>query len=183
MAMTFLNINGLLDEVYRKHSTEYQLIEMLALGFLGFLIPFVVGAPQIVVGILVNALIIRSALSLQSYKTLPIIFTPSLGALMQGMLFGPMNYFLAFMMPFIWTGNALLIYAFKKKLKNRYSYFLTLALASIGKAGLLYAAAFMLFSANFIPAIFLSAMGVMQLITAVLGGFVVYVELKAEKYF
>ena len=153
MAMTFLNINGLLDEVYRKHSTEYQLIEMLALGFLGFLIPFVVGAPQIVVGILVNALIIRSALSLQSYKTLPIIFTPSLGALMQGMLFGPMNYFL------------------------------TLALASIGKAGLLYAAAFMLFSANFIPAIFLSAMGIMQLITAVLGGFVVYVELKAEKYF
>ncbi len=171
---------GLMDEVYNKYSAKRQTVEMIALGLLGFLVPFVTGAPQLLVGAFVNALLIRSALSLQSYRTLPIIFTPSIGALMQGALFGPMNYFLVFMMPFIWMGNALLVYAFKKKIRNGYNYFLTLAGASLGKAGILYAAAYVLFAANVVPSIFLTAMGMIQLVTAVLGGIIVYAELKAE---
>lgn len=181
--MDTLNRFDCLNEIYYKYSQRYQFVEMAALGFLGFLIPFIFGHPQILIGIFVNALIIRSALSLQSYKTLPIIFTPSLGALARGMIFGPYSVFLIYMIPFIWIGNLILIYAFKMKIKNKHNYFAVLAAGSIAKAGFLYAVAFTMYSVSIIPAIFLSAMGIMQLITAVFGGIVVYLELRAERYF
>jgi hypothetical protein len=163
-----------LDEVHYKYSPRYQLLEMMALGFLGFIIPLSIGHPQLLVGVAVNALLIRSALSLPSYRTLPIVFTPTLGVLARGILFGPFTVFLVFMMPFIWAGNYLLIYAFKAKLKYNYNYGLTLILASAAKAGMLYSAAVALHAANIIPEVFLSAMGLMQFTTAIIGGIIAY---------
>lgn len=172
-----------LDKTYYEYSERYQLLEMAVLGLLGFMLPFAIGHPQIVVGALVNALIIRAALSLPSYKTLPVIVSPAVGAIAQGALFGPLNMFLVYLMPFIWIGNYILLYAFKMKIANGYNYFLTLLTGAAGKAAFLFSAAYLLYSASVIPAVFLTAMGIMQFTTALLGGVLVYAQIKAEKYF
>jgi len=86
------------------------------------------------------------------------------------------------MMPFIWTGNLILAYAISSWKRNTRGYFFALGAGSLAKAGLLYATAYMLYSASIIPAIFLTAMGTIQLATAVIGGIVVYLELKAKRY-
>lgn len=181
--MEFAYVSKYLNEAYYQYSEKHQLLEMAALGLLGFTLPFALCAPQIIIGILVNALIIRSALSLPSYKTLPAIFMPSIGAVAQGTLFGPFNVFLIYMMPFIWSGNLILLCAFKAKIAHGYNYLLTLLAGSAAKAGFLYAAAYVLYSASIIPEVFLTSMGVMQFVTALLGGILVYAQLKAEKCF
>jgi len=172
-----------LDEVYYKHSERHQFVEMLVLSFLGFLIPFVFGHPQLLVGALVNAFLIRSALSLPSRKALLVVFTPTLGVLARGLLFGPFTAFIILMMPFIWIGNYILIHAFKVKLKHKVNYGLTLLAGSALKAGFLYATAFALYSAGLIPQVLLLAMGSMQFTTAVFGGILVYLLLRVERRF
>ncbi|MBM3309224.1 MAG: hypothetical protein FJY77_03130 [Candidatus Altiarchaeales archaeon] len=170
--------SGFLDEVYYEYSERHQFVEMLLLAFLGFLIPFVFGHPQLLVGALVNAFLIRSALSLKSFKAIPIIFTPTLGVLARGILFGPFTVFIVYMMPFIWVGNYIIVQAFKVKLKHRLNYGLTLLAGSLLKAGFLYTTAFVFYSLGFIPQVFLTAMGVMQFTTAILGGVLVYLLLR-----
>ncbi len=179
--MDNLNLFGCADEVYYKHTPEYQFMEMMALGFLGFMIPLTIGHPQLLVGAAVNAFIIRAALSLPQNKALPVILTPSLGALARGILFGPYTVLLVYMIPFIWAGNYILMYAFKIKVKNNVNYFATLIAGSLAKAGLIYAAAFMLYSLKLIPAIMLPAMGLMQLATALTGGAIVYAGVKTAR--
>lgn len=181
--MEFGYVSKYLDKSYYDYSEKHQMLEMAALGLLGFMLPFAVGHPQIVVGVLVNALIIRAALSLPSYKTLPVIVAPAVGAIAQGALFGPLNVFLVYLMPFIWVGNYILLYAFKMKIAHGYNYFLTLLAGAGAKAAFLFSAAYVLYSASVIPAAFLASMGMMQFTTAILGGLLVYAQVKAEKFF
>ena len=171
------------DAVYYEHPRRHQHAEMLALGFAGFLLPMLLGHPQLLVGVAVNAFIIRAALALPQNKALPVLLTPSLGALARGLLFGPFTVFLIYLIPFIWAGNYILFLAFKTKLAGNLNYGLALAGGSLAKAGFLYLTAYALYSAHIIPAIFLTAMGAIQLTTALLGGIVVYLQLKAEKRF
>ncbi len=178
-----LTIFGYFDEVQNRYSERYQFVEMLLLSSMGFLISFTLGHPQLLVGAVVNAFLIRSALSLKSHKVLPIIFTPALGALARGILFGPFTVFLVYLLPFIWAGNLILVCFFKMKIRNKYNYLATLLAGSLAKAGFLYGAAFVLYSTSVIPSVFLTAMGSIQLTTAILGGVLVYSELKAEEFF
>lgn len=166
-----------LDEVHFEYPLRRQFAEMLVLGFFGFLIPFAVGHPQLAVGVLVNALIVRSALTLPSYRTLPVVFTPTFGVLARGLLFGPFTVFLVYMIPFIWAGNYVLLYAFKLKLRYRLNYWLVLLAGSAVKAVFLYSAAWVLYVYGVLPALFLDAMGFMQFTTAVLGGVLAYLSL------
>jgi hypothetical protein len=163
-----------MEEVLYRYPERYQLAEMMVLGFLGFLIPFTLGHPQLLVGVAVNALLIRSALTLPSYKTIPIILAPAVGAIARGMVLGPFTFFLVYMLPFIWIGNYILVYAFKLKLKRNLNYGLTFLGASLLKAGFLYAAAFVLYRASLIPQALLPAMGMLQLTTALIGGVAAY---------
>ncbi|MDD5112199.1 MAG: hypothetical protein PHG85_06620 [Candidatus Altiarchaeota archaeon] len=161
-------------EVGYAYSQGYQLAEMLALCTLGFLLPFAFGHPQLLIGAAVNAFLIRSAASLPSYKLAPVIIAPAVVALARGVLFGPFTPYLALMVPFIWVGNALLVYAFKARIANGWNYAATLTASSLVKAAFLYLAAFVLYSAGLIPAAILGAMGVMQLSTALIGGAIAY---------
>jgi hypothetical protein len=162
------------NDVGYVYSQSHQLVEMLALGSIGFLLPVAFGHPQLLVGALVNAFLIRSAVSLPSNKLAPVIMAPAVGALARGVLFGPYTYYLALMVPFIWVGTALLVYAFKARLANGWNYAATLVAGSMVKTAFLYLAAFVLYSVGLIPAVILGAMGVMQFTTAVLGGLVAY---------
>jgi len=165
---------GGVDYGFRERQQFY---EMAVLGFLGFLIPFVFGHPQFFVGAVVNALLIRSALTLPMRKLLPVAVAPSLGALARGVLFGPFTVYLIVLAPFIWAGNLLLIRVFQSRLRG-ISYGVTLLTGSLAKAGLLYAAAYSLYSLGLIPEVLLPSMGLMQFSTAVAGGFALYLFLR-----
>jgi len=156
-------------------SNVYQYFEMVVYTVFCFFVPLMIGHPQIAVGIVVNALLIASALNIKGYKLLPVIISPSLGALSRGILFGPFTIFLVYMIPFIWIGNAILVFSFKwLRLKLKKNYWLTLTIGSLFKAGFLFGTAFVLYSLNIVPAVFLTAMGVIQLVTAFAGGIAAY---------
>ena len=162
-----------LQEYVLKNS--YQYFEMFIYSAVSFFIPFFIGHPQIAVGIIVNAMLITSALNLKGWKILPVIILPSLAMLSRGLLFGPFTVFLLYLVPAIWIGNIILVLSFKYlKLKFRLNYWLTLGVGALLKSGFLFLSAFVLYSLGLIPVIFLTAMGLMQVITALLGGIAGY---------
>ena len=156
-------------------SNVSQHVEMVVYTVASFFLPIVIGHPQIVVGMLVNTMLITAALNLKGYKLLPIILAPSLGALSAGLLFGKFTMFLVYLIPFIWVGNAILVFAFKwLKLRLQKNYLLTLVIGSGAKSLFLFGSAFLLFKLGIVPVMFLTAMGIIQLTTALGGGIVAY---------
>jgi len=154
--------------------SEYanQTIRVYLYFAIGFLVPFTIGHPQELVGVVVNATLIVAALQLDSYKeVIPLLFAPSLGVLARGLIFGPYTPFLAIMLPFIWIGNALLVVGIRELIANRnQNYWISLGASSLAKSGFLFGSAFALVSLSIVPAIFLMTMGATQLITALAGG-------------
>jgi len=160
------------DGTANKHIQERIYAEAFALSLLGFLIPFTFGHPQLLVGVLVNAFIIRAALTLPTNRALPVLFTPTLGVLSRGLLFGPYTPYIIYMTPFIWIGNYVLYWAMKSNALGKSSA-IKLAIGSCAKAAFLYSTAYVLYTADILPALFLPAMGVFQFATAVAGGILV----------
>ena len=161
----------------------HEYFEMVVYSIFSFLVPFFIGHPQIAVGIIVNAMLIVSALNLKGHKLLPVIVLPSIAMLSRGMLFGPFTIYLLYLTPFIWIGNSIIVFSFKfLKLRLKKNYWLALIIGAILKSGFLFLAAFALYSLGIIPAVFLAAMGVMQLVTALLGGTAAYAVHAAKKH-
>lgn len=157
---------------------EYRLsaiqenMELVAYSLACFLVPFLIGHPQLAVGVVVNAALVLAALNLRSKAVLPVILLPSVGVLARGLVFGPFTAFLVYMVPFIWAGNAILVWAFKNLyLEGRMGRLTTLFTGSVLKTLFLFTSAFILVSAGILPEAFLAAMGVMQFTTAMIGGF------------
>ncbi len=173
-------INKEKNSFYSKNTEKNQVIELYGLAFMGFLIPFLIGHPQLLVGVCVNALIIRSALSMSARKALPVLVMPSLGALARGIIFGPYTVYLVYLTPFIWTGNFILFQAFRLKGKRDWNYPQTILGGAALKAGFLFSSAYILYSTGLIPKVFLAAMGAMQFTTAFVAGFSVYLMVRAE---
>ena len=165
-------------------SYVHEYFEMVVYSFAAFFIPLFIRHPQLAVGITVNALLILAALNLKTYKLIPVIILPSIGALTAGILFTKFTIFLVYLMPFIWIGNSILIFSFKylNLMKNK-NYLLTLVIGSGLKAGFLFTSAFVLFKLGIIPIIFLTAMGIMQLTTALGGGVAAYVVQNIKKFY
>lgn len=140
-----------------------------------FFIPLIFRHTQLITGIIVNTLLILAALNIKNYKLLPVIIFPSIGAVTAGLLFGPFTVYLIYLIPFIWIGNSILILSFKHlKLKKKNNYLFTLIISSAAKSLFLFLSAFILYYLGIIPVIFLIAMGVLQLTTAIGGGVVAY---------
>ena len=171
--MSYLNKIINLQDYKLNHSLQY--FEMIVYSVVSFFVPFLIGHPQLLVGIIVNTMLIAAALNLKGYQLLPIIIAPSLGVLARGMVFGPLTIYLIYLLPFIWIGNTLLVISFKwLKLKSKQNYWLTLIVGSAFKSGFLFLAALLLYSLGIIPVIFLTAMGLIQLTTALSGGVAAY---------
>lgn len=174
--------NKLLSLQIYEFSNKQQVIEMVVYSFVCFFLPLFIGHPQIVVGVVVNTLLIMSALNMQKYKLLPVIILPSLGALSRGALFGPFTIYLVYMIPSIWLGNFIIVYLFKLLyLNKKINYFVTLVAAASLKALFLFLTAFILFKLNVIPVMFLTAMGIMQFTTAFSAGFFAFGVSKVQK--
>lgn len=131
---------------------------------LAFCVPLLFNGSQIVTGIIINTLLFISASKL-SKRTSPIIAViPSLGAISHGVLFGAFTIYLVYFLPFIWLGNMLLMYIAGSKQRT------AMFIAAIAKSVFLYSFAYVFVSFHIVPKIFLTAMGIMQLITALIGG-------------
>jgi len=148
---------------------------------LSFLVPFSLGEPQLLVGTIVNAALIAGAYKLKGWELLPLIILPSLGALSRGLVFGPWTPYLALMLPFIWVGNALLVIAVKRLIVlDKRNYALGNAAGIAAKTAFLFGAAYALYSLHVVPAVFLTAMGIFQLMTALAGAALAFGFLKIE---
>ena len=129
----------------------------LLLAGLAVALPFVT-SNQIITGTLVNFLLFVTP---KKYVW-PVIVFPSLAVLARGIIFGPLTPFVYYFIPFIWVGNYVLVKVFNKT--N------SVLISAIVKAGILYIGANVFVIFKIAPKVFLTSMGIMQLITAVLGG-------------
>jgi hypothetical protein len=156
--------------------------EMFVYGSIAFLLPFLLGSHQLLVGSVVNCALVLAAFNLRGKKLLPIILLPSIGAYAAGLIFGVASSALLLMIPFIWVGNSILVLTMKKlTLSMKRNRILSLAIGAGIKSAFLFSIAFVLFSFGLIPAIFLTAMGILQLVTALTGGSAALLIQEAKK--
>lgn len=133
-----------------------------------FFLPLFLSHPQLLVGSAVNMLLFLGALQHRTFL-LPLVIAPSVGAVMHGMLFGPFTVYLLYFLPFIWLGNACIVYGYP--FVRRYVGTLGSALIAISaKVLLLFLVAAVLVSFGIVPSVFLHVMGTIQLLTACVGG-------------
>lgn len=168
--------NEYVNKIYNESLFDVSIIEeniqMIFYSFLAFFLPFMLGHPQWLVGIIVNAYLILGATYLRGYKLLPVILLPSIGVMTAGLIFGSYTVFLLYLIPFIWAGNAMYAYAYKHLQFIKMNKIFSVIGASGLKATFLFLSALLLVTLGVIPAMFLTAMGVLQLVTALAGGFV-----------
>ena len=132
-----------------------------------FAIPFFLGGPQLLVGTLVNILLIIIALRYKSYSAIiPMVMIPSIATSLRGLVFWPFTIFLVYMMPAIWVGNFILIYTIQK-IKTQRTWIL---LGGVFKTIFLFLVAYILIRLWVLPAIFIKAMWIFQLITVMIAG-------------
>jgi len=168
-------LNKIINKQDYRLNYRTELLEITLYTIVSFFLPLMIGHPQIILGIIINTLLITSALNIKGYKLLPVIIAPTLGALSRGILFGPFTLFLLYMVPFIWIGNSILVFAFKYlKLDKKFNYWLTLFIGSATKAAFLFTIAYILFTLKLVPALFLTAMGIFQFYTAIAGGIIAF---------
>jgi len=136
---------------------------------IAFFIPLIFSHPQWLIGVIINILLYLSV-DLDFKKQLPIIIIPSVSALLHNTLFGTFTLFLIYFIPFVWIGNFILV----RVMKLRLNYLYKMILASTAKSLFLFIVAYIYFSLGLVPAIFLTAMGLIQLITSLVGGLLVY---------
>jgi len=168
-------INITLNKVSNEFIQKYENIELVLYSFAVFLIPLLIPSPQMLTGTLVNAFLIMAALHFRGWKAAPIVILPSIAALFSGLLFGPFTVFILFMMPFIWIGNFVLVYLFKYlNLAKNMNYWAALGASAIAKSAVIFGAAFVLVNFSMVPSALLTAMGIMQLGTAIAGGIIAF---------
>lgn len=159
---------------YYKTGVKIKLFEYYTINLLSFAIPYLLGHPQIVVGTVVNSLIFYVAIRFKEQNIIPVIFLPAVGALMAGLLFGPSTEHLIYFIPFIWVGNAILLFSTRYFLAKEKASVYTVALSSVLKAFFLFLIAVIFVFAFDFPKIYLAGMGPFQLITAMSGGLLTF---------
>ena len=174
------------------------LLALLVPTFLGNIINNIFGKTsviaqnsQIIVGSIVNTALIISAINLKGWKKiLGVVTMPSISTILSGYVFKSASVYMVYMIPAIWIGNFVLIYAYKWiMLEKEKNYFLAGIIGIITKV-LVIAGGFMLLKAfGIFPDKMVNtlqtAMTTTQLITASIGtviAFIIYfIENKVVK--
>lgn len=146
---------------------------------LAFTIPLVISGPQILTGTIVNCLLFSSSFYLSRKNQTLVAVGPSIGALLNGLIFGTFTPYLAYFLPVIWIGNMIMMRSFAA-LKDKGAA-TRIIVPSMLKSALLFVFAFAFFKLGMVPKIFLTAMGIFQLATAVVGGMLFLTINKAIK--
>lgn len=153
-----------------RNKTDYLIsktnayVEFFVYWTTAFVIPFLIGYPQLLVWSIVNAMLVLAALNLKNIKLLPIIMLPSIAVLMRWVIFGPYTIFLLYLIPFIWIGNWLLVMA----MKLRFNKLLNLLIWITAKTFFIIVAIIILYKLNIVPEVLIKPMWMMQLYTVIL---------------
>ena len=168
MSQTNLNSPEIIDETLLSVKTStVSKIDALIYA-VAFVVPLVLTGPQLVVGTIVNACLFLAAENWPVKKLIPLAILPSVAAILHGVVLGGFTPFLLYMAPFIWLSNGILMLVYK--LVKDKSLGLGVGLAAGLKALFLFSVAWILVNQHILPAPFLIAMGVLQLVTAIFGG-------------
>jgi len=164
----------ILVDIYRlfhveviKLSVLREVLEFMLLSILSFFIPFLIGSPQVLIGIVINFMLARNAITMKNWKNLPTILFPSLGVFTRGLVFASFTVYLAYMIPAIWLGNFVFV-CFIKLFASRNTLKATF-MSSIAKSGIIFLYAYLLVKLSIIPDTLLTSMGIIQLITSMIG--------------
>lgn len=169
------------------------LIALLVPTFLGEILKdifpttsIVVTKSQLIIGSIVNASLILSALNLKGWiKILGVVTMPSISTMLSGYVFKSASPFMVYMIPAIWLGNFALIYSYKYimigKSKN---YFLAGIIGIVIKVAIIFGIFEILNLFGVFPIKLIenlkTAMGLTQAITATIGMLVSFIIYKVE---
>lgn len=170
------------------------LVALLVPTFLGGFIKTTFGGTsvmaansQLIVGSIVNCALIISAINLKGWaKILGVITMPSISTILSGYVFRTASPYMAWMIPAIWIGNFVLIYAFKFiMLSKNKNYFLAGAVGILVKVLVIGASFMLLKTLNIFPEKLVNnlqvAMTSTQLITASIGCLLAFGIYEIEK--
>lgn len=176
-----------------------NILQVILISICMFLIPLVVptmlgatfGAEsviannsQYIVGALVNSALIVSALTVKGWKSIIALVTvPSISALTSGLVLNVASIFTVYMIPAIWLGNMAIIYGIKYlHIQKNINYIVSVAIGIIAKVTLIFGGFNLLTVLINIPtpvsAVLSTAMGINQVITAVIGSVLAYGTVK-----
>lgn len=171
------------------------LIALLVPTFLAKLIASVFGATsvitqnsQLIVGSVVNTALIFAAINLKGWKKIiGIVTMPSVSTILSGYVFKSASVFMAYMIPAIWIGNFVLIYAYKKiMVEKKKNYFLAGVVGVILKVLVIFAGFELLNVFGVFPQKLVgtlqTAMSTTQAITATIGVLITFVIYQIEKH-
>ena len=157
-----------------------QIIAFSVISILSFCVPFTLGQPQWLVGTIVNACLFLGAIYLPKKYFILLAILPSLGILSRGLIFGQLTIFLVYFLPFIWLGNLILMIVFSRLIRANkpMSFFYGVAGSALAKFLFLFILANIYFNLEIVPELFLTAMGLNQLATALTGGIIAFIVFK-----
>lgn len=158
------------EKKYILLGLDLNTLTLYTIYLFAFLIPLVVGHPQLLVGSAINFLIIFSTLRYGFKRSIPALVTPSLVATGTGLLFGGATLFLVYLLPFVILSNIFLSFTISKQ-SNIWGIFLGI----VFKVIFLYTATSILVNTVGLPSIFLTSMGLIQIYTALIGGSIAFV--------
>lgn len=161
-------------------SESRQIIIFSVISILSFFIPFTIGQPQWLVGTIINACLFLGVLYFPKKYFILLAVLPSLGILSRGLIFGQLTMFLVYFLPFIWIGNLILMIVFSRLIRtnNPMSFFYGVVGSAVVKFLFLFILVNIYFNLEIVPKIFLTAMGLNQLATALAGGLIAFTIFK-----
>ena len=193
---------NVLNKTIYNFSEKIDIIQTIIIGLIAFLVPtflaqlinVVFGAQsiiatnsQIIVGSIVNSALIISAINIKGWKKIiGIVTMPSISTILSGYVFKSASVYMVYMIPAIWFGNFVLIYAYKFiMLGKKQNYFLAGIVGVIAKVLVIFGAfeilnAFQIFPSKLVANL-QNAMGITQLITATIGMLIVFIVYQVEK--
>ncbi|HEX8923569.1 MAG TPA: hypothetical protein VF828_02445 [Patescibacteria group bacterium] len=151
--------------------------EYLITGAL-ILVPLLLSGPQLLIGTTVNFLLYLTAATTGKKSWLIKATLPSLATIIHGVIFGAITPFLFYLWPVISVGNWIFMQISRSNLKT--PAVVKMIAGAIVKMLLLTAGAALLFRFGVIPAILVKSMGIVQLLTATVGGLLAMAVVRKE---
>ena len=156
-------------------------IEIIINSVIAFFVPFLIGHPQLLVGVIINFLLIRSAYYTSFKKTLPIIILPSFAVFFRGMMFGNLTSQMIYLIPFVIAGNFILVFLSKQYFKNKKGILLNSFTGILIKVGVIFAGTILVYVLGLVPIFFLQTMASLQILTAIIALAMFYATYTANK--
>ncbi len=156
-------------------------IEIIISSIVAFFVPFLIGHPQLLVGVIINFMLIRSAYYSPLKKTLPVIILPSLAVFFRGMIFGNLTSQLIYLIPFIILGNFVLVFMSKQFFKNNKRILTNSVKGILVKVAIIFVGTVLVYAIGLIPIFFLQTMVLLQVVTAVVALGLFYGNVKLNK--